>query len=156
MNTENLRQIDQQQRRPTSITLLSLFFVLGTLASGLTVVMLLLPGTSLDLLWRINPPAHEAFAGMKVFGVYVMSMVCLSCAMAAVGLWRGRRWGFWIATSMLSVNLLGDAINFLFLSDWRTLIGLPIAGLMIAGLWWNRKFFEAPRLVAHGPRDLPK
>ena len=42
---------------------------------------------------------------------------------------------------MLSVNLLGDTINAYLLQDWRTLIGLPIAGLMIGYLLRRRNLF---------------
>src|SRR5262249_488738 len=118
MTIESPREVEQR-RRPTAIALLSLFFVLGTFASGLTVVMLLLPGSSLDLLWRLNPRAHQAFADMGPNAVFVMSMVCWSCAVAAVGLWRCRLWGFWTAICLLSINLLGDTINSFFVRDWR-------------------------------------
>ncbi|HEV3039552.1 MAG TPA: hypothetical protein VHA33_17400 [Candidatus Angelobacter sp.] len=50
-----------QAPRPVGITVLALFFVFGTLASGLTTAMLIVPGTSLDALWRLNPRAHEGF-----------------------------------------------------------------------------------------------
>jgi hypothetical protein len=40
------------------------------------------------------------------------------------------------------VNLVGDAINAFLLRDWRTLIGLPIAGLMIAYLMRKRSIFD--------------
>jgi hypothetical protein len=32
---------------------------------------------------------------------------------------------------MLTINLLGDTLNAFLLRDWRTLIGVPIAGLMM-------------------------
>lgn len=42
--------MNQQQRRPAGIIILSFFFVFGALASGLAALMLLLPGTGLDVL----------------------------------------------------------------------------------------------------------
>ena len=131
-----------QSPRPVGITILSLFFVFGTLASGLAAVMLIMPATSIDVLWRLNPHAHEGFVAMGHWSVLLMSTVCVACAGAAWGLWRCRLWGCWTATSILSVNLLGDAINAFLLRDWRTLIGLPIAGLMIAYLMWRRSIFD--------------
>jgi hypothetical protein len=67
-----------------------------------------------------------------------MLTVCLACAAAAVGLWRGRRWGCWTAISILTVNLIGDTINAFLLHDWRPFIGPPIAGLMIVYLLRKR------------------
>lgn len=132
----------QQQGRPVGVAVLSFFFVFGTLASGLAAVMLILPGTSLDVLWRLNPHARDGFVTMGHWAVFLMSVACLACGAAALGLWHCRRWGYWTATGILSINVLGDTINAFLLRDWRTLIGLPIAGLMIAYLFWNRTIFE--------------
>src|SRR5262245_61121413 len=135
--------MNNQQRRRTGITFLSLFFVFGALAAGLAALMLLVPGTSLDVLWRLNPRAHEGFTRMGHSGVLLMSIVCLPCAMAAVGLWRGQRWGYWTAIIILTLNLIADTINAFLLRDWRTLIGLPIAGLMIGYLLRKRTIFAS-------------
>jgi hypothetical protein len=131
-----------QSPRPAGITLLSLFFIFGTLASGLAAVMLIKPGTSIDVLWRLNPRAHEGFIEMGRWSVFVMSTVCLACASAAWGLWHCRLWGYRTATTILTVNLLGDGINTFLLRDWRTLIGVPIAGLLIAYLVRKRSLFD--------------
>src|SRR5215813_13009167 len=58
--------------RPFGVTLLSLFCVFGTLMASLTAVMLLFPGTILDLLWRLNPRAHEGFAMLGWWAVLLM------------------------------------------------------------------------------------
>jgi hypothetical protein len=131
-----------QSPRPVGITALSLFFVFGTLASGLAAAMLIEPGTSIDVLWRLNPPAHEGFIAMGHWSVLLMSTVCLACVSAARGLWCCRLWGYWTATIILSVNLLADTINSFLFRDWRTLIGLPIAGFMIAYLVSKRRIFD--------------
>lgn len=128
-------EMDEHQRRPVGIALLSFFFLFGVLASGLSVVMLLLPGTPLDVLWRLNPHGHEGFLAMGPWAVVLMSAVCFACATAALGLWRCRRWGRWMAIVILTINLVGDTINSLRTHDWRTLIGVPIAGLMISYLF---------------------
>ena len=116
-----------QITRPAGVTTLS-FFVFGTLASGLAALMLLVPGSPLDVLWRLNPHAHAGFLKIGHLAASLMSAVCLACASAALGLWRVRRWGLWTAISILSINLLGDTLNAFLLRDWGTLIGLPIAG----------------------------
>jgi hypothetical protein len=131
-----------QIKRPAGITTLSFFFVFGTVASGLAALMLLVPGSLLDVLWRLNPHAHEAFLKIGHLAAYLMSAVCLTCACASLGLWRLRRWGLWTAISILSINLFGDTLNTFWLRDWRTLVGLPIAGLMIAYLLIKRTVFD--------------
>jgi hypothetical protein len=128
--------------RPVGITLISLFFGFGILASGLAAVMLIKPGTPMDVLWRLNPHAHEGFFAMGRWSVVLMSTVCLACAFAAWELWHCRRWGYWMATGILSINLIGDTTNAFLLRDWRTLAGLPIAFLMIAYLMKKRAVFH--------------
>jgi uncharacterized membrane protein (DUF2068 family) len=129
------------QMRPAGVAFLSCFFLFGLLASGLAALMLLLPGTLLDVLWRFNPHSREGLLAIGNWAVLLMSTACLACAVAALGLWRLRRWGLWTATAILSINLIADTINALVLRDWRTLIGLPIAGLMIAYLMRHRSSF---------------
>lgn len=84
---------------------------------------------------------------MGLWAVLLMSMVCVACAAAALGLWHRQHWGYWTAISILGINLLGDTFNAFFLREWRTLIGLPIATLMIAYLFRNR--------MAFGPKKPP-
>jgi len=128
-------------KRPISIALISLFFVFGAFASGLAAFMLLLPSTPLDALWRLNPHARDGLAPMGLWAVFLMSVVCVACAATALGLWHRRRWGYWAAISILAINLLGDTINAIALRDCRTLIGLPIAGFLIAYLLRKRTAF---------------
>jgi uncharacterized membrane protein (DUF2068 family) len=128
--------------RPAGITALSLFFVFGTVMSGLAAVMLLFPGSVLEPLWRLNPQARAGFVTMGNWAVLLMALVCAACATAAIGLWRCARWGHWTALAILSINLAGDTLNALIAHDWRTLIGLPIGGVVIAYLFSKRRVFE--------------
>jgi hypothetical protein len=51
--------------RPIGVSLVSLFFLFGVLASGVSFLMLLFPGTPLDVLWQLNPRAHESLPAME-------------------------------------------------------------------------------------------
>ena len=135
--------MNEHQSRPIGIALLSFFFLFGVLASGLSAVMLLLPGTRLDVLWRLNPHAHEGFLRMGHWAVILMCAVCFGCATAALGLWDCQRWGRWTATVILSSNLVGDTVNSFLTHDWRTLLGVPIAGLMIVYLFKRKSVFHS-------------
>src|SRR4051812_39233759 len=129
-------------KRPPGITALALFFVFGTIMSGLTPVMLSFPGSVIEPLWRLNPRAREGFVAMGGWAVVLMLAVCVACATAAVGLWRCSRVGYWTALVVLAINLVGDTANAFVAHDWRTLIGLPIGGLMMVYLVSKRRMFR--------------
>lgn len=127
------------QDRPSGVTALSLFFMFGALMSSLAAFLLLFPGTVLDSMWRLNARAREGFAAIGLWAVLLMAAVCAVCVAAAFGLWRCTRWGFWIALAILSINLAGDVANTFVAHDWRTLIGLPVGGSMLAYLVMKRR-----------------
>lgn len=127
--------------RPSGITALGFFFGFGAVMSGLASVMLLSPGGVLEPLWRLNSRAREGFAAMGLWAVLLMVTVCLACGMAALGVLRGRRWGYWMALAILSINLAGDTANTVIKHDWHTLVGLPIGGAMIVYLLSKRNAF---------------
>jgi len=122
------------QRTPAGIKLLSVFFGFGAAICLLTIVMLLFPGSPLDSLWKLNPDAHVAFQSLGKLSILLMLIVGAACALASLGLAKRARWGIPLALGILIVNLIGDSLNALLRHDWRTLIGLPIAGAMIAYL----------------------
>jgi hypothetical protein len=126
------------QRVPLGIKLLAAFFGFGAAMSLMTTVMLTFPGSALDSLWRLNPDAHDAFQYLGKLSILLMLIVGAACALAAIGLLRRARWGIPLAVAILTINLVGDALNAFVRHDLRTLIGLPIGGAMIAYLLWAR------------------
>jgi hypothetical protein len=124
--------------RPLGVTALSLFFAAGALISGVSGIALAFPGSWLEPIWRLNPTAHAAFASIGLWAVVVMLGVMTACAAATAGLWTGRRWGHRLAVGLLAVNLLGDLGNAFVRGDRRTLIGLPIGGLLLGYLLSRR------------------
>ena len=62
-----------------------------------------------------------------------MATVSLACVGAAIGLWTGRRAGYRLAMALLVTNLVGDLVNALVRGDPRTVVGVPIAAVL---LWY--------------------
>jgi hypothetical protein len=54
-----------------------------------------------------------------------------ACGASAIGLARNAQCGGWLAIAVLVINIIGDSLNALLRHDPKTLIGLPIGGLMI-------------------------
>jgi hypothetical protein len=126
------------QRLPAGLVALTVFFVFGAVMSGLTAVLLLLPGTALDAIWDLNPVAHDQLPQAGAWAIVLMWGVCAACTCAAIGLAKRAVWGHRLAVGILVVNLIGDVVNAVVRSDPRTLIGIPIGGALIAYLMMGR------------------
>jgi hypothetical protein len=111
--------------------LLVIFFAAGALICILVMLALAFPGGVLEPIWRLRPDARLDFEQYGDWSVVLMAAVGAACGLAAFGLARGAEWGRQIAIAVLTVNLVGDTFNAVFRGDLRTLIGLPIGGLMI-------------------------
>jgi hypothetical protein len=114
----------------------------------LTIVLLVFPGTKLDSLWTLNPEARVAFQSLGSWSILLMLVVGTGCALTAIGLWRGTLWGIRLGLTILVVNILGDLINVITRHDYRSLIGLPIAGAMI--------FYLARSATSRRTRCMPR
>lgn len=125
-------------RRPPGVTALSLFFAAGAIPATLSAIALAFPGAWSAAMWQLKPDAPGQFAQLGPLATPLMIVVVAACVAAAVGLWTRRRWGHRIAVGLLCVNLVGDLLNAATRGDWRTLIGLPIGGAMLAYLLSKR------------------
>lgn len=132
------------EARPVGVTALSIFFWAGALIGCIAAVSLLFPGGFLEPMWRLNPRAREGFAGIGGWAILLMGAVSVACAMAAAGLWRGARWGYWFALVLLVINLIGDIANVLLGTEPRAAVGIPIVLAILVFLLSSRvrKFFR--------------
>jgi hypothetical protein len=112
--------------------LLVIFFAAGTLISLVVMFALVFPGSHLESIWSLKPEAQTQFQAIgRGKSVALMAVVAAACGLAAVGLAKNAEWGRRAAIAVLTINLIGDSLNALFMRDAKTLIGLPIGGLMI-------------------------
>lgn len=122
----------RSQKRPLGITALVGFFSIGTLISLTAAFSLLIPGSVLEPIWRINPQAREQFASIGGWSPVILFTVSLVCGAAARGCWRGRQWGYRLAVGLFVVNLIGDVANATLRGELRGLLGIPV----VIGLLW--------------------
>lgn len=111
--------------------MLVVFFAAGGLICLVTILSLTFPGGLLEPIWQLKPEARVQFQQMGNWSIALMAAVGAACGLAAVGLAKNAAWGRRLAIGILSVNLIGDTANAILRHDFRTLIGLPIGGLMI-------------------------
>ena len=119
--------------------MLVIFFAAGALICLVTMLALAFPGGLLESIWRLKPEARLEFQQIGSWSVALMAVVGAACGLAAFGLARNAEWGRRLAIGVLTVNLAGDLLNALLRHDPRTLIGLPIGGLMILYLLKRRR-----------------
>ncbi len=120
--------------RPRGITALSIFFLAGAAISLTASVSLLGPQSFLESMWRLNPRAHKNLSSLGLWAVVLLATVSVFCAGAAIGLWRGSRWGHWLAVGLITLNLVADIINVLLGTEPRAIVGVPIAAAILAYL----------------------
>lgn len=113
---------------------LSAFFAFGFAMASLAAMALMTPGDLWAPLWQLNPQARDALYPLGIWAVLLMVGVAAACGLAATGLWIRASWGRGLAVGVLGVNLIGDVANAVVRGDSRSLIGIPIAGALIAFL----------------------
>lgn len=140
----------ESEKCPVGITILSIFFLFGAAMSFLAFISLLLPGSFLESMWRINPRAREGFAGPGAWAAILMCAVSVACLSASIGLWSGARWGYGLAVSLLLINLPGDIANAVLGSEPRAAVGIPIVLAILAFMISRkvRRFFARSAAVA--------
>ena len=92
---------------------------------------LLDPGGPLEGVWRYNPVAREGIQEAGGWGPVLFFGVGAVCALAGVGLWRRKGWGRRLALGVLAVDLIGDFGNVFLRGDARSLVSMPIVGLLM-------------------------
>jgi hypothetical protein len=126
-----------QSCRSVGTILLVIFFAAGALICLVTMLALAFPGSSLEWIWRLKPEARNQFEEIgRGVSIVLMAAIGTGCGLTVVGLAHAAKWGRWLAIGILTANLIGDSVNTLLRHDPKTLIGLPIGGLMI---WYLAK-----------------
>ena len=129
--------------RPFGVTALSIFFFAATGITLVAAISLLFPNGLLEPIWKLNPRARIGLGAIGIWAPVLFFVVALACTTAAIGLWRGARWGYWIAIAILVINTLGDLANVISGNEPRAIIGLPIVVLILVYLFSRkvRRFF---------------
>lgn len=124
--------------RPAGVTALSIFFMVATVIALVALISLLFPNGFLEPMWRLNPRGRAGLAKIGSWAVILFFFVGSACAIAAVGLWRGARWGYVVGIIVLSINLLGDVINVVTGTERRAALGVPIVISILVYLMTKR------------------
>ncbi len=93
-------------------------------------ITLLKPGTFLDRAWELNPAGHAGLSSMgRAIGIPFL-ILATALFLAGTGWLKRKHWGWFLGTGIIASNLLADAIH-LLLGDWKSLVGVVIAGMLL-------------------------
>ena len=106
----------------------SLFASLMAALAGITLAW---TGTPLDRIWRLNPSAYQHLAPLGKFVGIPFLVLSALLAVAALGWFKRRYWGWLLAVAVIATQILGDAAN-LFLGRFlQGSVGVLIAGALL-------------------------
>jgi hypothetical protein len=104
------------------------------------------PGSTLDRIWNLNPRAHEELAPFgRIVGIAFL-LLAATLAVASLGWFNRRRWGWRLAVAIIATQVLGDVVNIYRGDLLRGGIGFLIAGALLL-------YLLRPRLRSAFARD---
>jgi hypothetical protein len=118
--------------RTATVAVVAGFLFLASAIAVITGVSLLTPSPHWNWLWDLNRPAYMAFHKLGRLSGVLLLVVAAGAFIAANGLLRRRRWAWWMAVALFSVNGLGDLAALLLRGEViRGGSGVLIAGAFL-------------------------
>jgi hypothetical protein len=116
-------------RRSLGVFLIALFFAIATCILLGVGTALLLPGSKLEVIWKLYPARRAVLMPYRVWlgpGFLILAIVMAS---ASIGCFRRRIWGWWLAVDIF-FNGLSDAGQILIGHFLEGGVGVAVAGVI--------------------------
>src|SRR6266852_265603 len=92
-------------------TAMGICLLFGAVMASLAGATLLWRGSALDRMWTLNPRAYKELAPLgKLVGIPFL-MLGVLLAVACVGWFKRRVWGWRLAVAIIAIQVLGDLVN---------------------------------------------
>jgi hypothetical protein len=113
--------------RPIAVTIIAGFLFVASTIAAFVGFELLFPNPLLDYMWEWNKPGAALFRTIgPLAGVFLWSL-SIAVFFAAQGLLRGRRWAWWFAIALFTIDGAGDLVSYPFTHDLsRTIFGAAV------------------------------
>ena len=122
-------------RKPGGFNAIGIFLFFGAVMAGLAAITLLWQGTPLDRLWVLNQMAYNRLVPMgRTVGILFL-LLSVALAMAGIGWFRRRPWGWRLAVVIIATQVVGDLVNCVRGDSLRGGTGVIIAGALLLFLW---------------------
>lgn len=96
---------------PRGMRVIGIFLLFGAATAFLAGISLVWHGTRLDRMWRLNPRAYKELARFgKAAGIAFLPL-SVALALAAMGWFKRRLWGWWLTVAIIAIQVLGDLVN---------------------------------------------
>ena len=119
---------------PRGKTAIGIVLLFGAVMASLAGATLLWRGTALDRMWTLNPRAYKDLAPLgKVVGIPFL-MLGVLLAVACMGWFKRRVWGWRLAVAIIAIQVLGDLVNAFRGDVVRGGVGFVIAGALLVYL----------------------
>ena len=124
---------------------IGVFLVIAATVASLADVTLVHPGTPLDGMWKLNPRAYAQLAPLGAPVGIAFLFLGASLAVAAVGWFRRRYWGWLMAITIFTTQLLGDMFNFFRGDHVGGAVGVVFAAVVLLYIVHLRRCFPIGR-----------
>jgi hypothetical protein len=135
--------------RSAGIVSFGIFLFFGAAMAALAGTTLIWRGTILDGVWKLNPTGYRQLATLDRSVGIVFLLLSGLMAVAGIGWFRRRHWGWRLSVAIIAVQVLGDLFNLLRGDLIRSGIGSTIAGALLLYLFSEnvkRSFAGSQRL----------
>ena len=129
---------DDIRQKPPGWFAIGIFLLWGAAMATLAGVTLTFPGTALDRVWTLNPGGHQGLVILGRWAGLLFFPLGIALALAGFGWLKGRRWGWILAVAIIGINASADAIRLVSGAWLEGLVGVVIAGALLAYLLSKR------------------
>ncbi len=117
------------------MTAMGIFLLFGATMASLAGTTLVWRGTLLDRMWTLNPRAYKELAPFgKALGIPFL-LLGSTLAVASIGWFKNRLWGWWLAVAIIATQVLGNLVNLWMAHYFEGGIGVAIAGTLLLYLF---------------------